>query len=284
MAAFTAIAAGVGMATGLASMGMSFKQASDAAEMEAEALAATDELMEEAKKKAEIDYAQTLNVPLSAFGKEFDQNTANQNAIVQSLQEGDARNLAAGVGRVNVATTDANEDTRNALGDKMYELDKYQSEAKQAINTDQKNMLVGAAADKAQMSRDAAEAKTSAMQGAFQGLGQAASSAASLAPLYGKSAADRSASNIADGLDQSLLKTSVVNQPGTTVEGQKQYANYVAAGDMKNASLFAPTSESILGRSDVISRLQDGRFTDEQLKAYKKSGVYDQSFYDILNR
>jgi hypothetical protein len=284
MAAFTAIAAGVGMATGLASMGMSFKQASDAAEMEAEALAATDELMEEAKKKAEIDYAQTLNVPLSAFGKEFDQNTANQNAIVQSLQEGDARNLAAGVGRVNVATTDANEDTRNALGDKMYELDKIQAESKQTKNTDQKNMLVGAAADKAQMSRDAAEAKTSAMQGAFQGLGQAASSAASLAPLYGKSAADRSASNIADGLDQSLLKTSVVNQPGTTVEGQKQYANYVAAGDMKNASLFAPTSESILGRSDVISRLQDGRFTDEQLKAYKKSGVYDQSFYDILNR
>ena len=49
----------------------------------------------------------------------------------------------------------------------MYELDKIQAESKQAINTDQKNMLVGAAADKAQMSRDAAQAKTSAMQGAF---------------------------------------------------------------------------------------------------------------------
>jgi hypothetical protein len=176
----------IGATTGLAAMGMSFKQASDAAEMEAEGLAATDKLMEEAKKKAEIDYAQTLNVPLSAFGKEFDQNTANQNAIVQSLQEGDSRNLAAGVGRVNVATTDANEDTRNALGDEMYELDKYQAESKQAINTDQKNMLVGGAADKAQMSRDAAQAKTSAMQGAFQGLGQVAGAVNSLAPLYGQ--------------------------------------------------------------------------------------------------
>lgn len=94
----------IGGVTGLAAMGMSFKQASDAAEMEAEGLAATDKLMEEAKKKAEIDYAQTLNVPLSAFGKEFIQNTVNQNAIIQSLQEGDSRNLAAGVGRVNVAT------------------------------------------------------------------------------------------------------------------------------------------------------------------------------------
>ena len=260
----------IGATTGLAAMGMSFKQASDAAEMEAEGLAATDKLMEEAKKKAEIDYAQTLNVPLSAFGKEFDQNTANQNAIVQSLQEGDSRNLAAGVGRVNVATTDANEDTRNALGDKMYELDKYQSEAKQAINTDQKDMLVGAAADKAQMSRDAAEAKTSAMQGAFQGLGQVAGAVNSLAPLYGTSGDDRRADKFIDGLSKDQMAKIRV-ETGNNNKDKALYDKYMAKGadyDPKRAGLFAETIFTPMGRPAMRQRLLDQQYSKKDYAGF----------------
>ena len=260
----------IGATTGLAAMGMSFKQASDAAEMEAEGLAATDKLMEEAKKKAEIDYAQTLNVPLSAFGKEFDQNTANQNAIVQSLQEGDARNLAAGVGRVNVATTDANEDTRNALGDKMYELDKYQSEAKQAINTDQKDMLVGAAADKAQMSRDAAEAKTSAMQGAFQGLGQVAGAVNSLAPLYGTSGDDRRADKFIDGLSKDQMAKIRV-ETGNNNKDKALYDKYMAKGadyDPKRAGLFAETIFTPMGRPAMRQKLLDQQYSKKDYAGF----------------
>ena len=260
----------IGATTGLAAMGMSFKQASDAAEMEAEGLAATDKLMEEAKKKAEIDYAQTLNVPLSAFGKEFDQNTANQNAIVQSLQEGDSRNLAAGVGRVNVATTDANEDTRNALGDKMYELDKYQSEAKQAINTDQKDMLVGAAADKAQMSRDAAEAKTSAMQGAFQGLGQVAGAVNSLAPLYGTSGDDRRADKFIDGLSKDQMAKIRV-ETGNNNKDKALYDKYMAKGadyDPKRAGLFAETIFTPMGRPAMRQKLLDQQYSKKDYAGF----------------
>ena len=273
----------IGATTGLAAMGMSFKQASDAAEMEAEGLAATDKLMEEAKKKAEIDYAQTLNVPLSAFGKEFDQNTANQNAIVQSLQEGDARNLAAGVGRVNVATTDANEDTRNALGDKMYELDKYQSEAKQAINTDQKDMLVGAAADKAQMSRDAAEAKTSAMQGAFQGLGQVAGAVNSLAPLYGTSGDDRRADKFIDGLSKDQMAKIRV-ETGNNNKDKALYDKYMTKGadyDPKRAGLFAETIFTPMGRPAMRQRLLDQQYSKKDYAGFidNPSG-FDFSIFD----
>ena len=260
----------IGATTGLAAMGMSFKQASDAAEMEAEGLAATDKLMEEAKKKAEIDYAQTLNVPLSAFGKEFDQNTANQNAIVQSLQEGDARNLAAGVGRVNVATTDANEDTRNALGDKMYELDKIQAESKQAINTDQKDMLVGAAADKAQMSRDAAEAKTSAMQGAFQGLGQVAGAVNSLAPLYGTSGDDRRADKFIDGLSKDQMAKIRV-ETGNNNKDKALYDKYMAKGadyDPKRAGLFAETIFTPMGRPAMRQKLLDQQYSKKDYAGF----------------
>jgi hypothetical protein len=53
---------------------------------------------------------------------------------------------------------------------------------------------------------------------------------------------------------------------------------------MNNAALFAPTITQPLGRNQVIARLKDGRFSPEQLKGYRKTGVYDQAFYDILNR
>ena len=273
----------IGATTGLAAMGMSFKQASDAAEMEAEGLAATDKLMEEAKKKAEIDYAQTLNVPLSAFGKEFDQNTANQNAIVQSLQEGDSRNLAAGVGRVNVATTDANEDTRNALGDEMYELDKYQAESKQAINTDQKNMLVGGAADKAQMSRDAAQAKTSAMQGAFQGLGQVAGAVNSLAPLYGTSGADRRADKFLDGLSKDQ-RDKIRVETGNNNKDKALYDKYMTKGadyDPKRAGLFAETIFTPMGRPAMRQKLLDQQYSKKDYAGFidNPSG-FDFSIFD----
>ena len=260
----------IGATTGLVAMGMSFKQASDAAEMEAEGLAATDKLMEEAKKKAEIDYAQTLNVPLSAFGKEFDQNTANQNAIIQSLQEGDPRNLAAGVGRVNVATTDANEDTRNDLGNKMYELDKYQAESKQAINTDQKNMLVGAAADKSQMSRDAAQAKTSAMQGAFQGLGQVAGAVNSLTPLFGTSGADRRADKFLDGLSKDQIAKTRVETRNSNPDSDlyKKYMTKGADYDPKKASLFAETIFTPMGRPAMRQKLLDQDFSKKDYAGF----------------
>ncbi len=260
----------IGATTGLAAMGMSFKQASDAAEMEAEGLAATDKLMEEAKKKAEIDYAQTLNVPLSAFGKEFDRNTSNQNAIVQTLQEGDARNLAAGLGRVNAATTDANEDTRNALGDKMYELDKYQAESKQAINDDQKDMLVGAAADKAQMSRDAAQAKTSAMQGAFQGLGQVAGAVNSLAPLYGTSGADRRADKFLDGLSKDQ-RDKIRVETGNNNKDKALYDKYMAKGvdyDPKRAGLFAETIFTPMARPAMRQKLLDQQYSKKDYAGF----------------
>jgi len=149
-------------------------------------------------------------------------------------------------------------------------------------------MSVGAAADQQQISRDSEEASAAAMQQGVASVGQAVQGAAGVIPLFPKGAADRQANKMADGLDQSLLKTTTVNQPGTTAEGMKTYADLSDPNsknyDMNKAALFAPTVTQPLGRNQVIARLQDGRFSPEQLKGYRKTGVYDQAFYDILNR
>jgi hypothetical protein len=284
MAAFTAVAAGIGLATSLGSAGMSFSQAAKAKRQGEKAQKASKELMKEAERKAEVEFMQKLNVPLDAYGREERQNIQNQLQNIQALQEGDSRNLAAGVGIVGAGATEAAEGSRIAMGKELFDLQKMQVQEQSDINQDLKNMKVGAAADQQQIARDADEARAAALQQGVSSVSQGIQQAACMVELFPKSAADRQANKMADGLDQSLLKTTTVNQPGTTAEGQKQYADYVAAGDMNKAALFAPTITQPLGRNQVIARLQDGRFSPEQLKGYRKTGVYDQAFYDILNR
>jgi len=284
MAAFTAVAAGIGLATSLGSAGMSFSQAAKAKKQQEKANQASKKLMKEAERKAEVEFMQKLNVPLDAYGREERQNIQNQLQNIQALQEGDSRNLAAGVGIVGAGATEAAEGSRIAMGKDLFDLQKMQVQEQSDINQDLKDMSVGAAADQQQIARDSQEARAAALQQGVSSVSQGVQQAASMVELFPKSAADRQANKMADGLDQSLLKTTTVNQPGTTAEGQKQYADYVAAGDMNKAALFAPTITQPLGRNQVIARLKDGRFTPEQLKGYRKTGVYDQAFYDILNR
>tara|TARA_R110000787_G_scaffold8657_1_gene29630 strand:- start:2 stop:889 length:888 start_codon:yes stop_codon:yes gene_type:complete len=295
MAAFTAIATGVGLAISATSAGMSFSQAAKQKKIASKANKATDRLMKEAERKAEVEFMQKLNVPLDAYDRQEERNIQSQQQNIEMLQQGDPRNVLAGLGSVGAGATNSAEQNRIAKGKELFALQQMQVQEQSDINQDLKDMKVGAAADQSMRSRDAQEASAAAMQQGVASVGQVVQGAASLVPLFAKSGADRAASKMADGIfgedatavaagKQSNLSTTSVNQPGTTAEGQKQYADYVAAGDMKNAALFAPTSTIPLGRNQVISRLQDGRFTDDQLKAYRKTGVYDQSFYDILNR
>ena len=163
MAAATAIAA-TGVLVSATSAGMSFSQAAKAKRQGEKAQAASKKLMKEAERKAEVEFFQKLNVPLDAYGKEYEQNLQVQQQGIQALQEGDSRNLAAGIGRVGAAATEANENTRIGMGKEMFELEKMQVQEQSDINQDLKDMKVGAAADQQQIARDADEARAAAMQ------------------------------------------------------------------------------------------------------------------------
>ena len=72
MAAATAIAA-TGVLVSATSAGMSFSQAAKAKRQGEKAQAASKKLMKEAERKAEVEFFQKLNVPLDAYGKEYEQ-------------------------------------------------------------------------------------------------------------------------------------------------------------------------------------------------------------------
>lgn len=295
MAGFTAIAAGVGLLTSAVSGGMSFSQAAKQKKLAADANAATDKLMKEAERKAEVEFMQKLNIPLDAYSDQEKRNIQSQQQTIQMLQEGDSRNVLGGVGIVGAQASVSAEGNRIDKGKELFGLQKMQVQEKSDINQDLKDLKVGAAADKSMRSRDAQEAAAAATQQGVNSVGQVITGAANQMKLYSTSAADKATSKMADGIlgsdaelvaggKKSNLISTVVNQPGTTAEGQKQYADYMAAGDTKNAALFAPTSSTPLGRNQIMARINDGRFTPDQIEGYRKTGVYDQAFYEILNR
>ena len=62
-------------------------------------------------------------MPTDAYEAEFEANLAADQQAVQALQEGDARSLAAGVGRIGAQQAEEAEDTRIDMGQDLYNLD-----------------------------------------------------------------------------------------------------------------------------------------------------------------
>ena len=178
-------AAVIGIATGAASAIQGFTNASKQARLAEEANKAAAEAIADAKSKASVDYYESLAVPLDAYESEFEANLQGQTQTIEALQEGDQRALAGSVGQIGAKQQARNEATRIDMAEDIFALDKLKVENKDAINQQLIEMDVSAAKEQNQRMRDAQIARADSMQQGFDGLSQAATSGADLAPLYG---------------------------------------------------------------------------------------------------
>ena len=187
----------IGITTGAISAVQGFSAAAKAKTAADEANTAAAKAMADAKRKAEKDNFAGLAVPLDAYEAEFENNLAVQQQNVGALQEGDARGLAAGVGRIGAAAGANAEKTRIAMGQEISDLNMMKAESKEAINQQLIEMDVAGAKEQNQRMRDAQAARAQGISQGIQGVGGALSSAAALAPLYGQSQADRRGGKLA---------------------------------------------------------------------------------------
>ena len=289
------IIAGVGTAVAGTSAGMSFAQAAKAKKTAEAATAASKKLMEEAERQAEIEFFGQLNVPLDAYGREYEQNLQAQQQGIQALQEGDSRNLAAGIGRVGAGAVAANENTRISMGKELYDLQKLQVQEQSDINQDLKDMKVGAAADQSMISRDAQEAQAAAMAQGVASVGSAIGSASSAVPLFVKSGADNAAEKVLGQLDSKLTQNTIANPNGITPEGKATFAKLNAKTipdpsdptktivnpeyDPEKAKLFAPVTSTPMSSTFMRNRLLQN-YSKKELQEKAKDNVYDKAFYD----
>tara|TARA_R110001599_G_scaffold157352_1_gene343481 strand:- start:1678 stop:2568 length:891 start_codon:yes stop_codon:yes gene_type:complete len=176
----------VGAVSGLAQAGFNFYQANKQDQAAKAAAQKSQELFKQARSKAEIDYFAGLTLPMDAYNQAYEQNLAGQKLAVEGLQEADTRFLAGGVGRIGAQATAANEAVRDTQGEQLYNLDMLKRQSRDAINNRLIGMDLDQATGEAQRERDQQELRANAIQNAFSGVNQAATSAAELVPLYNK--------------------------------------------------------------------------------------------------
>ena len=267
--------AGIGLGLSAIGSGASFGQAAAAKRAQQKAEREQKALMAKAKERAEINYYETLNVPIDAFNNQFKANQVAAKQALTVLQEGDSRNLIGGVGALQAATTDANEKVRTDLQKDLYENNLLKVEAKEKLNQQLIDMEVGAAADQSALARDLGRDQAAGIAGGIAGLNSAAPSANSLVPLFATSKADRAAAaadNILGGNSTAdLTETQLAERASnpytqtknpdydSTVQGSEEFLQTLSGGtgltqaaryNKLSALGFTPKEMRKIGRSD----------------------------------
>jgi len=259
---FGMVSGGIGALSGLASFGMGIDSMITARRKKAEAERKSEQLMAEAKRMSEKDFYAGVNVPLDAFNKQFEETLQQQQQSLQALQEGDARSVASGVGRVGALAGEQGEKTRIALGEALYANNKMKADSKQSINQQGIDLNIGAAQDQSLMAKDASRQINQSMAGAQAGLTSGLQSAAGMIPTYLEGRGDK-------------LTSDLMNQ----IAGMEEFSDFLPADfDANNAA-----SRKLFSDNDVFNKLKGGQL--KQLLEDLKGGDVESilNIKNILN-
>lgn len=173
----SSIVSGIQVASQVAGGVMSLVQADKQAAAKQEADKAAAAAAEEAKRQLSQNFFQGLQLPMDTYDRAMREATAQQMQALSALQETDPRALAGGVGRLQLAGNDYLAKEREALANRLFELDKLKAGASADIaqNLGEFEMQRAKGAQMASMAAN--EANVNAMNA---GLGQFANAAVGL--------------------------------------------------------------------------------------------------------
>jgi len=189
MAAFTTIAAGVGLATTAATTGISFRQAAKQNDLAKDAQREANKAMKEARARLEVNYADALSIPKEAYEL---QREAMLSQGAQALEAGieSERGSAATAGRVLAAQQAAQSGIRTDMAQELFDIEAMKLEEESRLRDINVQMDIGEAMGAQQRAADAQAASTAAKQQGIQEAISLGEQAMSFIPLY---AQDRNA-------------------------------------------------------------------------------------------
>lgn len=163
---------------------MSMSEAGKAADAQRAAERAAEQALAEQKRLQEQNFYEALRVPTEAYDRQFREGTAANAQAVEALSQ-DQRSLIGGIQGVQEATIEGQAKTREALADRLFNLDVMKAGAA----TQQADDLSKIAADEAQGAQIAAmaaeKAKIAQQQAALQGIGGVITQGAGMIGTYG---------------------------------------------------------------------------------------------------
>lgn len=218
MAAFTSIAAAVGIAGTAISTVASFAQASKQNKLRRQAEADAEKAMADARKKLEVNYYKGLSIPKEPYELEKEATLA---AGAQATQAGveSERGAAATAGRVQAAINEQLGQQRSAMAKDIMGLEMATAEEQSRLRDVGTQIDLAEAEGAQQAAADAQQAAAAATTQGFQGLTSVGQQIMQAAPLYGKSQNTRLTNQIEStatgtgkgqlGLSQSDMQKSI---------------------------------------------------------------------------
>jgi hypothetical protein len=163
---------------------MSMSEAGKAADAQRSAQRAAEQALIEQKRLQEQNFYEALRVPTEAYDRAFREGTAANAQAVNALSQ-DQRSLIGGIQGVQEATIEGQAKSREALADRLYNLDVMKAGAA----TQQADDLSKISADEAQGAQIAAmaaeKAKIAQQQAALQGVGGLVTQGVGMVGTYG---------------------------------------------------------------------------------------------------
>ena len=188
MAAFTAVATGVGLAVTAGTTIASFAQAAEQNQKKKQAEEEAAKAYDETLKSLDVNYYEQLSIQKEPYELARRELLSQGALATQKLAEGDARALAGGVGRVQLAQQAGQEKVATAMQQEKTALDRLIAGEDSRLRDVKGQLKVQEAMGAQQAAADAAKAEAMAISQGMAGVTSLAGQVASLAPLYEKSA------------------------------------------------------------------------------------------------
>lgn len=186
MAAFTTIAAGIGLATSAASTVGSFVQAGKQRERQKQAEIDAQEAMDAAKAKLEVNYMEGRSIQKEAYERAREAGLSGSKQILQAAREGDPRGAVVGAGRAAVLNEAAQAQARTDMAQDLQNLETAALKEESRLRDARANIDLGEVAGQQQIAADARAAEQAANMAAVGGLVNLGTQAMKLPSLYGK--------------------------------------------------------------------------------------------------
>ena len=171
----------VGLASSAASLSQANKQKKKQAMAEQEARKA----MAEAKKRLEVNVMERLSVQKEPYEQQIMAMLTQGQAGLQAGVEGEERGAADTAGRTYMGQLAGQERVRTAMGQELQDIERAQIAEEARLLDVGMGLNLEEMAGAQQAAADAEALRATSIQQGFEGLTQAASAAASAAPLYG---------------------------------------------------------------------------------------------------
>lgn len=239
MAAFTTIAAGVGLAATAGSTVMSFAQASAEKKKARAAEQKSEEEQAKFDRLMEVNYMDALAVQKEPYELQREAMLAQGAQLTEAAREGE-RGAAEMAGRILVGQQQGQSQVRADMATDMYNLDASKAEESARMRDISAGKALETAAGYEMEARNRENMAAQNMQQGMQGVVNTIGQAAAFVPLYQTSAAARQGNKIANiaGREGVDLQKSISGLEG--VENVAASADYKAAVGTKGMVGYQP--------------------------------------------